>query len=70
MTKIWIKEVYERAGLSQNLNAAFLQILANHREKIIKSALGENKMNLEFCSLNHNKLPKCLYVNLQTKEKY
>lgn len=69
MTKIWMKEVYEKAGISQNLNVAFLQILSNVREKNIKDSLGENQMNIEFPELKTEKIPKCLYINLQTKEK-
>ena len=70
MTKIWIHEVYEKAGLSQNLNAAFLQVLSNLREKNIKGSLAENAMNIEFPELKTDNLPKCLYINLQTKDKY
>jgi len=70
MTKIWMREVYEKAGISQNLNVAFLQILSNVREKNIKDSLGENQMNIEFPELKTEKIPKCLYINLQTKEKY
>jgi hypothetical protein len=68
MTKLWIREVYEKSNLSFNLNESFLRILYNHRDKNIKESLNANFSNL---NLEHNneELPKCLYVNLKTKYK-
>lgn len=69
MTKLWIREVYEKSNLSFNLNESFLRILYNHRDQNIKESLNANFSNLH---LDHNKseeLPKCLYVNLKTKYK-
>lgn len=71
MTKIWIKQVYEKAGLNQYLNEAFLQILVNYREKNLQKALGDTNSTLHMeDEENSNDLPKCLYVNLQTKNRY
>jgi hypothetical protein len=69
MTRIWMKTVYEKAGLNQSLHEAFLQILGNYREKNIKRTLHDNSLKFEMNNLCNNELPKCLFINLQTKEK-
>jgi len=70
MTKLWIREVYEKSNLSFNLNESFLRILYNHRDKNIKESLNANFSNLHLEQNNNEELPKCLYVNLKTKYKY
>jgi hypothetical protein len=69
MTRIWMKKIYEKDGLSQNLQTAFLNILSNYREKNIKKILSDNSVKFEMNNLCNNELPKCLYINLKTKEK-
>jgi len=69
MTKLWIREVYEKSNLSFNLNESFLRILYNHRDKNIKESLNANFSNLHLEQNNNEELPKCLYVNLKTKYK-
>lgn len=72
MTKIWMKEVFERSNLNFSLNESFLRILGNHREKNVKESLNGNFTNLKKLEENtsDDELPKSLYVNLKTKNKY
>lgn len=69
MTKIWMKEVYEKSNLSLCLNESFLKIFNNHREANVKKSFNNN-----FCTVNNNEgiiseLPKGLYVDLNMREK-
>lgn len=45
MTKIWMKEVFERSNLNQSLTESFLRILNNHRDKNVRTALNNNHFN-------------------------
>lgn len=63
MTRIWIKEVYEKAGLNHNLHTSFVKILTHLREENIIKALEEANLT------NNANLPKSLYVSLQTKDR-
>jgi len=67
MTKIWINEVYGNQKLKQSLNAAFQQILINHRDKNVKKIIC-NEQILEFSDINDPTIPRCLYINFQTLE--
>jgi len=68
MTKIWMKEVFERSNLNQSLTESFLRILNNHRDKNVRTALNNNHFNDK--SLEDNKeIPKCLYISLNIKKK-
>ncbi len=70
LTKIWIREVYEKCNLNFSLNESFLRILGNHREQNVKECLNANFSNLKLEDNKCSELPKCLYVNLKTKNKY
>lgn len=67
MTKIWMKEVFERANMSQSLTESFMRVISNVRENNVKNSLNnnsyQNNMN-EF-----KEIPKCLYINYNTKKK-
>lgn len=63
MTRIWIKEVYEKTGLNHNLHTSFVKILTRLREENISKALEETNL------ANNANLPKSLYVSLQTKDR-
>jgi len=69
LTKIWMREVYEKSNLNFSLNESFLRILGNHREKNVKDCLNASFSNLNFEECKSGELPKCLYVNLKTKNK-
>jgi hypothetical protein len=67
-SKIWMKEIHEKSNLNLSLNESFLRILGNHREKNIKDSLNNNfnGLNLDDSKIE---MPKCLYINLNTKRK-
>jgi len=70
MTKIWMREVYEKSNLNLCLNESFLKLFSNHREMNVKKTFNNN-----FSTTNMNEeiiteLPKSLYVDLNMKEKY
>lgn len=68
MTKIWIREVYEKNGFHQSLLESFIRILRNHREKNVKESMNTNFA--EFSSFEtKSEMPKNLYINLKTKRK-
>lgn len=71
MTKIWMKEVFERSNFKLILNESFLRVLSNHREKNLKQAANNNFINLSFneASEKYGELPKNLYVGLKIKRK-
>jgi len=69
MTKIWMREVYEKSNLNLCLNESFLKLFSNHREMNVKKTFNNN-----FSTTNMNEeiiteLPKSLYVDLNMKEK-
>ena len=68
MTKIWMKEVYERGDLGTLMTESFLRILGNHRERAIKES-----MNKAFHGFNldesKTEMPKSLYVSLNMRRK-
>lgn len=71
MTKIWMKEIFEKDNFKLVLNESFLRVLSNHREKNIKQALNHNSINMSFNNniSKYSELPKCLYVGLKVKRK-
>jgi len=70
MTKIWMKEIFEKDNFKLVLNESFLRVLSNHREKNIKQALNNNSINMHFNDIGkYSELPKCLYVGLKVKRK-
>mmetsp|Transcript_28526 Transcript_28526/g.25401 ORF Transcript_28526/g.25401 Transcript_28526/m.25401 type:complete len:154 (-) Transcript_28526:1335-1796(-) len=68
MTKIWMKEIYEKNGLHYTLNQSFIRILRNHREKNVKESMNTNFGELNFET--KTEMPKNLYINLKTKRKH
>ena len=68
MTKIWLKEVFEKANFKLILNESFLRVLSNHREKNIKQALNNNFININL-SEKYSELPKKLFVGLNIRRK-
>ena len=70
MSKIWMREVYEKENINLILNESFLRVLANHREKNLKASLNANFCTLNFEENKSEELPKCLYVSLKTMSKY
>lgn len=69
MTKIWMKEVYDKGDLNTLLDESFLRVLSNHREQGIKETM--NKSFTGF-SLDESRIemPKSLYISLNTRKKY
>jgi len=67
MTKIWMREVFEKADLGICLNESFLRILNNHREKNVKESMNNNfdGLNLEM----KLEMPKTLYINFNFLKK-
>ena len=68
MTKIWLKEVFEKSNFKLILNESFLRVLSNHREKNIKQALNNNFVNINLAD-KYIELPKKLYVGLNINKK-
>ena len=70
MTKIWIKEVYEKLSLGRNLNEAFLETLSHLRENNVKEAFNQCLLSTHQSEHEVTELPKNLYVSLETRKKY
>jgi len=62
MTKIWINQVYENQKVKSSLNAAFQQVLLNHRDKNVKQIICNDQI-FEFSDIQDPTIPKCLYIN-------
>lgn len=69
MTKIWMKEVYEKSNLNLCLNESFIKLFNNHREINVKKTFNNNFSTVNMNEENITELPKSLYVDLTMKEK-
>lgn len=69
MTKIWIREVFEKSDLDRSLCDSFLRILTNYRERNVKESLNGTLSKLPVEVDSNEELPKCLYIGLKTKNK-
>lgn len=69
MTKIWMREVYEKSNLNLSLSESFLKILSNYREKQIREAFSCCLQRMDMMNdENMTELPKSVYVNLNLKK--
>jgi hypothetical protein len=69
MTKIWMREVYEKSNLGMCLNESFLKLFNCHREINVKKSFNSNFSNTGMNEEIITELPKSLYVDLTMKEK-
>jgi hypothetical protein len=65
MTKIWMKEVYEKSNLNRILIESFLKILSNYRESYMKETFNNSFSKVNIDEEEVSELPKSLYIGLK-----
>lgn len=70
MTKIWLREVYDKCGLGNTLSEAFLKILHSFREGNINETFRNSATLANNGDGSPTGLPKSLFVSLRIKRKY